>query len=72
MTLNKINLSIRDFKEQDINQIINDEQYFFAASRVFQNNSQQIFREIEKKQRIVISKMVYSKGQNNKFVIIAQ
>jgi hypothetical protein len=24
-TLNKINLSIREFKEQDINQIINDE-----------------------------------------------
>jgi hypothetical protein len=40
LTLNKINLSIRDLKKQDIHQIIQDEQYFYAASRVFQNNGQ--------------------------------
>ena len=40
MTLNKINFS-RDFVQMnnDINQIIQEEQYFYAASRVLYNNN---------------------------------
>jgi hypothetical protein len=65
MSLNKINFS-RDFVQMnnDINQIIQEEQYFYAASRVLYNNNQQILREIEEKKKIKANKMVYSKGKN--------
>lgn len=71
-TLNKINLSIRDFKDQDINQVLTDEQYFYAASRVFQNNNAQLLKEIDTKRKIVVSKVVYSKGMYHKFVLTAR
>ena len=72
MTLKKINLSINDFKEIDINQLISEEQYFYDASRAFMNNNSEILREIDTKNKIVISKIVFSKGRYYKFTITAE
>jgi len=72
VTLKKINLSINDFKEIDINQLISEEQYFYDASRAFMNNNSEILREIDTKNKIVVSKIVFSKGRYYKFTITAR
>ena len=70
-TLNNISLPIRDYKEVDVNQMIAEEQNLYDASRAFLNNGSEILKEIDRKRRIMISKIVYSKGMYNKFTITA-
>ena len=71
-TLNNISLPIRDYKEVDVNQMIAEEQNLYDASRAFLNNGSEILKEIDRKKKIMISKIVYSKGMYNKFSITAR
>lgn len=42
------------------------------ASNAFLNNNEQIRREIDIKQKIVVTKIVYSQGAYHKFSVVAR
>lgn len=69
---NKLNISLRDFTDIDLEKIIKEEMIFYDASRAWHNNGDEVLREIDAKKKIVVSKVVYSYGMNNKFVITAR
>jgi hypothetical protein len=72
MNCPNISLPIRDYKEMDVNQMIAEEQSLYDASRAFLNNDSEILKEIDRRKKITVSKIVYSKGMYNKFSITAR
>ena len=56
----------------DVNQMIAEEQSLYDASRAFLNNDSEILKEIDRKKKITVSKIVYSRGMYNKFSITAR
>ena len=69
---NKLNISLRDFTDIDLEKIIKEEMIFYDASRAWHNNGDEILREIDSKKQIIVSKIIYSYGMNNKFIITAR
>lgn len=58
--MSKINLSINEIKETNIGQLVEEEQRMHDASNAFLNNNEQIRKEIDRKQKIIATKIVYS------------